>query len=126
VRVSASDYHEDGLNIEHYVQFASWMKEQGVDLIDTSSGGNVPVAPKVYPGYQVGFAEKIRSGADIAAGAVGLITHPVQAEEILQNGRADLIFLARELLRDPYWPRTAAQILRNEITPPKQYERAWK
>jgi NADPH2 dehydrogenase len=125
VRVSASDYHEDGLNIEDHIQFAALMKEQGVDLIDTSSGGNVPVTPKTFPGYQVGFAEKIRNGADIAAGAVGLITHAVQAEEILQNGRADLIFLARELLRDPYWPRTAAKKLGVEITPPRQYQRGW-
>jgi NADPH2 dehydrogenase len=96
-----------------------------VDLIDTSSGGNIPVPPNVFPGNQVNFAEKIRRGVGIAAGAVGMITHAVQAVEILQNGRADLIFLARELLRDPYWPRTAAKKLGAQITPPKQYERGW-
>jgi NADPH2 dehydrogenase len=125
VRISASDYHPDGMKIEDYVQIASWMKEQGVDLIDASSGGNAPVAPKVFPGYQVSFADKIRNEADIATAALGLITHGVQAEEILQNGRADLIFLARELLRDPYWPRTAAKELGVNLPVPKQYERAW-
>ncbi|MBP1995643.1 NADPH2 dehydrogenase [Paenibacillus eucommiae] len=125
VRISASDYHPDGLKADDYIQFAAWMKEQGVDLIDTSSGAVVPAAPDVYPGYQVGFADKIRNAAHIPTGAVGLITHGVQAEEILRNGRADLIFLARELLRDPYWPRTAAKELNVSIEPPRQYERAW-
>lgn len=125
VRVSANDYHPEGLNAEDYVTYAAWMKEQGVDLVDVSSGAVVPAPIDVYPGYQVGFAETIKSGAGIDTGAVGLITSGLQAEEILRNGRADLIFVARELLRDPYWPRTAAKELGVEIEAPKQYERGW-
>lgn len=125
VRVSANDYHPEGLTAEDYVTYATWMKEQGVDLVDVSSGAVVPAHIDVYPGYQVGFAETIKSGAGIDTGAVGLITSGLQAEEILRNGRADLIFVARELLRDPYWPRTAAKELGVEIEPPKQYERGW-
>ncbi|MEA3321147.1 MAG: NADPH dehydrogenase NamA [Bacillota bacterium] len=125
VRVSANDYHPEGLTAEDYVIYAKWMKEQGVDLVDVSSGAVVPAAIDVYPGYQVGFAETIKSGADIDTGAVGLITSGLQAEEILRNNRADLIFVARELLRDPYWPRTAAKQLGVEIESPKQYDRSW-
>ncbi len=125
IRISASDYHPEGLSIDDYVQISSWLKEQGVDLIDCSSGALVPAAPHVYPGYQVPFADKIRNDAHIATGAVGLITRGIQAEEILQSGRADLIFVARELLRDPYWPRTAAKELGVTIPSPKQYDRAW-
>lgn len=125
VRVSANDYHPEGLTAEDYVTYAKWMKEQGVDLVDVSSGAVVPAAIDVYPGYQVGFAETIKSGAAIDTGAVGLITSGLQAEEILRNNRADLIFVARELLRDPYWPRTAAKELGVEIESPKQYDRAW-
>ncbi|KPL59687.1 NADPH dehydrogenase NamA [Rossellomorea vietnamensis] len=125
VRVSAKDYNEEGLDVEDYVVFAKWMKEQGVDLIDVSSGALVPARIPVFPGYQVKLAETIKNGADIDTGAVGLITTGIQAEEILQNERADLILLARELLRDPYWPRTAAKELGVEIEAPKQYERGW-
>ncbi|WBL13623.1 NADPH dehydrogenase NamA [Sutcliffiella sp. NC1] len=125
VRVSAHDYHEDGLTTEDYVTYAQWMKDQGVDLIDVSSGAVVPASIDVYPGYQVGYAETIRHGANIDTGAVGLITSGLQAEEILRNNRSDLIFVARELLRDPYWPRTAAIELGVEIDPPKQYDRGW-
>ncbi|QED48539.1 NADPH dehydrogenase NamA [Cytobacillus dafuensis] len=125
VRISANDYHEEGLTVEDYVQMSSWMKEQGIDLIDCSSGAVVPARIHTYPGYQVKFSEKIKHEADIATGAVGLITSPLHAEEILQNDRADLIFLARELLRDPYWPRTAAKELGVDIEAPKQYERGW-
>ncbi|TKC19811.1 NADPH dehydrogenase NamA [Robertmurraya kyonggiensis] len=125
VRVSASDYQAEGLHPEDYVVFARWMKEQGVDLIDVSSGAVVPARIHAYPGYQVPFAEAIKHGADIATGAVGLITTGKQAEEILQNDRSDLIFIARELLRDPYFPRTAAKNLGVTIEPPKQYDRGW-
>jgi NADPH2 dehydrogenase len=125
VRVSANDYHENGLTEDDYVTFGAWMKKLGVDLIDVSSGAVVPARINVYPGYQVKFAEKIKHGAKIATGAVGLITTGIQAEEILQNDRADLIFIARELLRDPYWPRTAAKELGTSIEPPKQYSRGW-
>jgi NADPH2 dehydrogenase len=125
VRISAHDYHEEGLTSLDYIAFAGWMKEQGVDLIDVSSGAVVPAHIHVYPGYQVNFSETIKNGADISTGAVGLITSGIQAEEILQNDRADLVFLARELLRDPYWPRTAAKELGVTIEGPKQYERGW-
>lgn len=125
VRVSASDYHPDGMTPEDYVTLSRWMKEQGVDLIDVSSGAVVPARIHAYPGYQVPFAEAIKHGADIPTGAVGLITTGIQAEEILQNNRADLIFLARELLRDPYFPKTAAKELGTAIEPPKQYDRGW-
>ncbi|SIB49980.1 NADPH dehydrogenase [Mycobacteroides abscessus subsp. abscessus] len=101
------------------------MKEQGIDLIDVSSGALVPARIHAYPGYQVKFAETIKNEADIPTGAVGLITSGLQAEEILQNDRADLIFIARELLRDPYFPKTAAKQLGTEIEPPKQYDRGW-
>ncbi|WP_099360634.1 NADPH dehydrogenase NamA [Fredinandcohnia onubensis] len=125
VRVSANDYTEGGLTPADYVQYAKQMKDQGVDLIDVSSGAVVPAKIDTYPGYQVSFADKIRNEASIPTGAVGLITKAVQAEEILKNNRADLIFIARELLRDPYWPRTAAKELGVSIDSPKQYERGW-
>ncbi|TXC93384.1 NADPH dehydrogenase NamA [Metabacillus litoralis] len=125
VRISASDYHPEGLSIDDYIEYSSRMKEQGVDLIDVSSGAVVPAKINVYPGYQVKFAEKIKEQANIPTGAVGLITNGLQAEEILQNERADLIFIARELLRDPYFPRTAAAQLGEEISAPVQYDRGW-
>lgn len=125
VRISANDYTDGGLTPTDYVEYAKQMKAQGVDLIDVSSGAVVPAQIDAYPGYQVGFADKIRNEANIPTGAVGLITKGVQAEEILKNHRADLIFLARELLRDPYWPRTAAKELGVSIESPKQYDRGW-
>jgi 2,4-dienoyl-CoA reductase-like NADH-dependent reductase (Old Yellow Enzyme family) len=97
-----------------------------VDLIDCSSGGVVPRVPiPVGPGYQTGFAEAIRKQAGVATGAVGMILDPAQAESILVTGQADLVILAREMLRDPYWPRRAAQALGVKIKAPVQYERAW-
>jgi NADPH2 dehydrogenase len=125
VRISAHDYHEEGLSVGDYITFCNWMKDQGVDLIDVSSGAVVPAHFHVYPGYQVKYAETIKNGANIPTGAVGLITSGVHAEEILQNDRADLVFLARELLRDPYWPRSVAKELGVSIEGPKQYERGW-
>ncbi|BBW95711.1 NADPH dehydrogenase NamA [Geobacillus icigianus] len=126
VRISASDYHPDGLTASDYVPYAKRMKEQGVDLIDVSSGAVVPARIDVYPGYQVPFAELIRREADIPTGAVGLITSGWQAEEVLRNGRADLVFLGRELLRNPYWPYAAARELGVSIEAPVQYERGWR
>nr|WGD66378.1 NADPH dehydrogenase NamA [Bacillus velezensis] len=125
VRISASDYTDKGLDIADHIGFAKWMKEQGVDLIDCSSGALVQADINVFPGYQVSFAEKIREQAEIATGAVGLITTGTMAEEILQNNRADLIFVARELLRDPHFARSAAKQLNTEIPSPIQYDRAW-
>ncbi len=125
VRVSAEDYAEDGTTMDDFIVFSRWMKSQGVDLVDVSTGGVVPATINVFPGYQVSHAEAIKHGADIATGAVGLITTAIQAEEILQNNRADLIFLARVLLREPYWPLHAAKELSEELQPPVQYVRGW-
>ena len=126
VRVSATDWMEGGWDIDECVQLCRWLREDGVDLIDCSSGGNVPDAKiPVAPGYQVPFAARIRREAGIATGAVGLITDARQAESILERGDADLVFLARELLRDPYFPRRAATELGVRIEPPVQYGRAW-
>jgi len=125
VRISAFEYTEGGLTPEAFVTMTKWMKEQGVDLVDVSSGANVPATIDSYPGYQVKFSETIKHDTPIATGAVGMITSPLQAEEILKNDRADLIFLARELLRDPYWAYRAAKELRTEIKSPVQYDRGW-
>ena len=126
VRVSATDWVEGGWDIDACVTLARWLKEDGVDLIDCSTGGNVAHATiPVAPGYQVPFAARIRREAGIATGAVGLITDAAQAEAILQRGDADLVFIAREFLRDPYFPRRAAAELGVVIAPPKQYGRAW-
>lgn len=111
VRISAKDYDPEGLNVEDYVVYAKWLHEQGVDLIDVSSGGVVPADYHVYPGYQVPLSDKIRNEAHVPTGAVGLITSGLQAEEILQNHRADLIFIGRKLLENPYWPIQAAREL---------------
>ena len=125
-RVSASDWADGGWDIGETVELSKRLKLLGVDLIDTSSGGLVPFQKiAVGAGYQVPFAEAIRKQADILTGAVGMITDAAQADTILTTGQADLIFLAREFLRDPYWPRRAAQELHTKIEPPVQYQRAW-
>ena len=125
VRISATDWVEGGWDIEQSVQLAKWMKEIGVDLIDCSSGGLILDAKiPVGPGYQTPFAAAIRAEAGIATGAVGMITSPSQAEHILVTGQADAVLLARELLRDPYWPLRAARELRADVEWPPQYVRA--
>src|SRR5205823_6479395 len=112
VRISASDCVDGGWTIEDSVALAQRLKNMGVDLIDCSSGGNVPGAHiPLGPGYQVPFAGRIRSDARIRTGAVGLITAPDQADAIIRRGEADLVLLAREMLRDPYWPIHAALAL---------------
>jgi 2,4-dienoyl-CoA reductase-like NADH-dependent reductase (Old Yellow Enzyme family) len=128
VRISASDWVPGGWDIEQSVELAKLLKAAGVDLIDCSSGGMTPDAKiPLGAGYQVPFAERIRREADIATAAVGMITEPSHADEIIRNGRADLILLAREFLRDPYWSRLAARALRHQdaIAVPPQYGRAW-
>jgi 2,4-dienoyl-CoA reductase-like NADH-dependent reductase (Old Yellow Enzyme family) len=126
VRISATDWAEDGWDEDQSVRLAQRLKPLGVDLIDCSSGGLLPhVAVPVAPGYQVPFAEKIRQEAGIATGAVGLITEPEQANEIVASGKADLVFLAREMLRDPYWPLHAARRLGLKPAPPVPYRRAF-
>ncbi len=125
-RVSATDWKDGGWDLPQSIELAKLLKKAGVDLIDVSSGGLVPrVSIPVGPGYQLPFAAAIRKEAVIATGGVGLITEPAQAEAILTNGQADLVFLAREFLRDPYWPRRAAKQLGAKLKPPVQYERAW-
>jgi 2,4-dienoyl-CoA reductase-like NADH-dependent reductase (Old Yellow Enzyme family) len=127
VRVSATDWAPGGWDIDECVELARWLKQDGVDVIDCSSGGNVPHAKiPIGPGYQVPFAARIRREAGIATAAVGLITESKQAQAILDAGDADLIVMAREFLRDPYFPRRAAMELGVEITPPVQYERGWR
>jgi 2,4-dienoyl-CoA reductase-like NADH-dependent reductase (Old Yellow Enzyme family) len=126
VRVSATDWKEGGWDLAQTIVLARELKPLGVDLIDASSGGTaLGVKIPLGPGYQTGFAEAIRKEAGIATGAVGMITEPIQAETILATEQADLVFLARELLRDPYWPRRAAKALDVKIKGPVQYERAW-
>lgn len=126
LRISATDWAEGGWDIEQSIELARGLSELGVDLVDVSSGGLVPGANiPVGPGYQVGFAARIRREAGIATGAVGLITEPRQAQDIIVQGEADVVLLAREELRDPYWPRRAAKALGVEIQVPLQYQRAW-
>jgi 2,4-dienoyl-CoA reductase-like NADH-dependent reductase (Old Yellow Enzyme family) len=126
VRVSATDWADGGWDIDECVELARWLHADGVDLIDCSSGGAVPHARvPVAPGYQVPFAARIRREAGIATGAVGLLTEPTQVEAILARGEADLVLLAREMLRDPYFPRRAAAALGEPVEAPVQYARAW-
>ena len=125
VRISATDWTEGGWDIEQSVELARRLKSLGVDVIDCSSGGNVEKAKvPVGPSYHVPFAERIRREANIAAAAVGMITAPPQANQIVSAGQADLVLLARELLRDPYWPLRAARELGHEMAWPAQYLRA--
>lgn len=126
VRISATDWAEGGWTEEDSVRLSALLREKGVDLIDCSSGGMVPQAHiPTDPGYQVPFAERIRRETGILTGAVGLITEPQQADAIIRSGQADIVLLARALLRDPYWPLHAAQALGAEVVPPVQYGRAF-
>ncbi|MFZ0631305.1 MAG: NADH:flavin oxidoreductase/NADH oxidase [Acidobacteriaceae bacterium] len=125
VRISATDYTEGGWDLEQSIRLAGLLREHGVDLIDASSGGNVATAQfSVGPGYQTPFSEAIRTQAGIATGTVGMITDPAQAAHILRTSQADLIFIAREFLRDPYWPLHAAAALGETAAWPVQYLRA--
>lgn len=125
VRISATDWAEGGWTVEQSVELARQLAPLEVDLIDCSSGGNVArVQIPVGPGYQTAFAERIRRESGVPTGAVGLVTSPVQADHILRSGQADLVLLARELLRDPYWPLRAARELGQPISWPVQYLRA--
>lgn len=126
VRISGTDWAEGGWTVEESVELGKRLKAGGVDLVDCSSGGNDPT-PRIPtgPGYQVPIAEAVRRGAGISTAAVGLITAPVQAEEIIHNDRADLVLLGREMLRDPYWPLHTAQVLKQAGPVPAQYLRAF-
>jgi 2,4-dienoyl-CoA reductase-like NADH-dependent reductase (Old Yellow Enzyme family) len=122
VRISATDWVEGGWDIEQSVELAKRLKGVGVDLIDVSSGGTVPYARiPVAKGYQVPFARRIREEVDIRTGAVGLITEPRHADEIITGGDANLVFIAREMLREPYWALKAQQALGEESAWPIQY-----
>jgi 2,4-dienoyl-CoA reductase-like NADH-dependent reductase (Old Yellow Enzyme family) len=125
IRISSTDWVEGGWDIEQAVELARSLRPLGVDLVDCSSGGNVADAKiPIGPGYQVQFAERIRRDAGILTGAVGMITEPHQADEIIRKGQADIVLLAREMLRDPYWPLHAAAELGKPISWPAQYLRA--
>ncbi|HYE23606.1 MAG TPA: NADPH dehydrogenase NamA [Clostridia bacterium] len=125
LRISASDWAEGGWTVEDSVALARLVKPLGVDVIDCSSGGLVPNAKiNIGAGYQVPFAARVRREAGILTSAVGMITDPMQADQIVRNGEADLVMLAREFLRDPYWPLHAAEQLHRDIAWPPQYERA--
>jgi 2,4-dienoyl-CoA reductase-like NADH-dependent reductase (Old Yellow Enzyme family) len=125
VRISATEWTQGGFDVDDAVELARVLKQHRVDVIDTSSGGNVAGATiPTGPGYQVPFAQRIRAEAGIATAAVGQITQPAQADAIVRNGQADLVLLAREFLRDPYWGLHAGQALGVEMTWPPQYLRA--
>jgi len=128
VRLSCTDWVPGGWDIQQSIELAKLLKTKGVDLVDCSSGGNVPDAKiPVGAGYQVTLCERIRREANILTAAVGCITEPTHADEIIRNGRADLVLLAREFLREPYWPRLAARALghKDAAPAPVQYGRAW-
>ncbi|WP_139906004.1 NADPH dehydrogenase NamA [Clostridium thermarum] len=123
VRVTAEDYEEEGNHPEDLADMVNLVKDLGIDLVDVSSGGVVDVTVKAYPGYQVDFAETIKNLTGLPVIAGGLLTTADQCEEVLQAGKADMIFLGRELLRNPYWTLKAAHDLKTEIQWPVQYER---
>ena len=125
MRISATDWAEGGWTAEESVELAKRLREHGVDLVDVSSGGQVPNAKiPIGPGFQVPFAERIRKEAGISTAAVGMITEPSQANEIVASGQADMVLLARQMLRDPYWPLHAAAALNESASWPVQYLRA--
>lgn len=126
VRISATDWAEEGgWDLAQSIELCTLLKEKGIDLIDVSTGGLIPhVKIPVDYGYQLAFARQIKREVGIAVGTVGMITNAVQAETILQSGDADLIFMGRQLLRDPYFPLRAAKELNDEIPWPVQYRRA--
>jgi 2,4-dienoyl-CoA reductase-like NADH-dependent reductase (Old Yellow Enzyme family) len=125
VRISSSDWTEDGWTIDDSIVLSKILKEKGVDLVDCSSGGNIATAKiPLKPGYQVEFAERIRKETGVLTGAVGLITAPEQADQIVQTGQADMVLFAREMLRDPHFALRAAHVLGHEVEWPVQYQRA--
>jgi 2,4-dienoyl-CoA reductase-like NADH-dependent reductase (Old Yellow Enzyme family) len=125
VRISSTDWVKDGWDIEQSVELARQVKNLGIDLIDCSSGGNLAQANiPVGPGYQTAFAQRIKQDSGLMTGALGMITSPAQAEHILMTGQADAVIIAREMLRDPYWPLRAARELGQTIAWPVQYLRA--
>lgn len=129
LRISSTDYVDGGNTPDDFVIYGKWMKERGVDLIDCSSGGIAMIKVDSYPNYQVPAAERIRREVGIMTGAVGLIENGRQAEEIICNGRADMVLVGREMLKEPFWARVAADDLKTPIPVPPQYTRygsAWQ
>ena len=125
IRISATDWTEGGWDIEQSVELARMLRPLGVDLVDCSSGGNVATAKiPVGPAYQTPFADRIRRDAGVLTGTVGMLTEPGQTDQILRTGQADLIIMAREMLRNPYWPLRAAAELGQTMSWPVQYLRA--
>jgi 2,4-dienoyl-CoA reductase-like NADH-dependent reductase (Old Yellow Enzyme family) len=125
VRISSTDWVENGWDINQSIRLAGWLKELGVDLIDCSSGGNIHNAKiPLGPGYQIPFSEAIKKQTGILTAGVGIIISPEQAEHIIRTGQSDLVILAREMLRNPYWPLYAAEKLRTDVEWPAQYLRA--
>jgi 2,4-dienoyl-CoA reductase-like NADH-dependent reductase (Old Yellow Enzyme family) len=126
VRISATDWAEGGWDVEQSVELARRLRGEGVDLIDVSSGG-LTMAQQIRPepGYQAPFAQRIRQEASIATGAVGLISEASQANAIVRNRQADAVLIARQSLRDPYWPLRAARELTADLAVPAQYSRGW-
>jgi 2,4-dienoyl-CoA reductase-like NADH-dependent reductase (Old Yellow Enzyme family) len=125
VRISATDWVEGGWDVEQSVALASVLRDKGVDLVDCSSGAIAPnIRIPVGPGYQVWLAERVRREGGMPTAAVGMITDPAQADTIVRSGQADLVLLARAMLRDPYWPMHAAKALKHDLTGPVQYGRA--
>jgi 2,4-dienoyl-CoA reductase-like NADH-dependent reductase (Old Yellow Enzyme family) len=125
LRISASDWAEGGVDVEASVRLARAAAERGVDLVDVSSGGAVAHQQiRAVPGYQAGFAQQLKNDAGVLTGAVGLLTSPTQAEDIVANGRADAVFMARAALRDPHWWLRAAYELGHDIAWVPQYQRA--
>jgi len=127
VRLSCSDWQDGGVTIDDTVRLSAALKKEGVDFIDCSSGaltpdGKIPVGPN----YQVPFAKAIKDKAAIPTAAVGMINEPAQANDIIKSGEADMVFLARAMLRDPYWPLHAADVLSAEMDVPVQYLRGYR
>jgi 2,4-dienoyl-CoA reductase-like NADH-dependent reductase (Old Yellow Enzyme family) len=125
LRISTTDWTEGGWTVEETVELARALRPMGVDLFDCSSGGNVARARiPVGPGYQAAFAEQVRRESGVLTAAVGMITEPAQADQLVRSGQADVAILARQFLREPYWPLLAARSLGHDIKWPVQYERA--
>ncbi|GGI97072.1 oxidoreductase [Alicyclobacillus cellulosilyticus] len=125
IRVSASEWDDRGFTLDEVIQFCQAFREAGVDLVDVSSGGNTPSPPRVYAGYQVPFAQAIRERVKVPVAAVGLLDQPVLADAVIQEGRADLVAIARGFLRDKHWGHTAARALGHPVDPPRSYQRAY-
>jgi len=127
VRISGTEWTEDGWKTDDSIELAKHLKREGVDVLDCSSGGNIPgVKIPLTPGYQVPISEQIRKNTGIKTAAVGLITDPIHANEIIQQGKADFVLMGREFLRNPYWSINAANILGYSSPVPSQYLRAYK